>query len=128
MKLGTLVNSKKALETLLKGSLPINIAWELKKLVKVVNPELSSYDEIREQKIIEMGEKFTDKEGKENYKVKDKNLPKFVTEIEELLDKDIDIKVPQIKIKDLIEHKDVNGKSIEITTGELIVLDWLIIE
>jgi len=128
MKLGTLVNSKKALETLLKGSLPIDIAWELKKLVKVVNPELSSYEEIREQKIIEMGEKFTDKEGKENYKVKDKNLPKFVTEIEELLDKDIDIKVPQIKIKDLIEHKDVNGKSIEITTGELILLDWLIVE
>jgi hypothetical protein len=56
MKLSQLINSKKALEALLKGSLPINIAWELKKFIKGINPELTSYDEIRNQKIVELGE------------------------------------------------------------------------
>jgi len=127
MKLRTLINSKAALETLLKGSLPINIAWELKKFVKSVNPELSSYHEIREQKIIEMGEKYKE-DGKEAHRVKDKNMPEFIKLMNELLDKEIDIVIPQIKIKDLMDYKDVNGKGIDMTTGDLILLDWLIVE
>ena len=128
MKLRTLINSKTALELLLKGSLPISIAWDLKKFVKVVNPEFTSYAEIREQKIIEMGEKKKNDKGKEEYKVKEKNMPAFLKLMNELLDKDIDIIIPQINIKDLMEYKDVNGKGIDMTTGDLMLLEWLIVE
>ena len=128
MKLITLIESKTALEKLLTGSLPINIAWDLKKFIKVANPELTSYQEIRDQKIIEFGEKLKDESGQEAHKVKDKNLPAFTKLMDELLNKDIDIVVPQIKIKDLMDYKDVNGKGININTSDLIILDWLIVE
>ena len=39
MKLRQLVESKTVLESLLKNQLPINIAWELRTFVKVLNPE-----------------------------------------------------------------------------------------
>jgi hypothetical protein len=127
MKLRTLIESKQSLENLLKGSLPINVAWELKKFVKLANPELSSFEELRNQKIIELGyEKEVD--GNTVSEVKKENLPVFRKDIEELMDKDIDIIPPQIKISDLIGYKNIDGKEINISTADLMLLDWLIIE
>ena len=128
MKLRTVIDSKVSLEKLMKSSLPINIAWELKKFVKSVNPELASYEEIKNDKIIEMGEKYVDEKGTEKLKVKDKNIQKFISEMNLLLDKDIESVPIQIKIKDLMEYKDVDGKGIDITTPDLMNLDWLIVE
>jgi len=128
MKLKTLVESKTALEGLLKGSLPINIAWELKKFLKVTNEELITFEELRTQKIIEMGNEFIDDKGQKQHKVKPELFPEYLKVINELTEKEIDIVVPQIKIKDLLDYKDVNGKGIEIKTNDLMVLDWLIIE
>lgn len=130
MKLKTLVESKLALESLLKGSLPISIAWELKKFLKVVNPELSTFEELRDQKVRELGEEILDETGKSTgqIKVKETNIHQYVETINELLSKDIDVTVPQIKIKELLEYKDVKGKQIELTTSDLFLLDWLIIE
>jgi len=127
MKLKTLIESKIALENLIKGSLPINIAWDLKKFIKVINPELSSYEELRTQKIIELGEEFEEDKVKK-YKVKDENSNLFATLMNELLEKEITVVIPQIKIKELLEYKDANGKHIEITTSDLMILDWLIID
>ena len=127
MKLGQLVNSKKALETLVKGSLPIHVAWEFRKLIKIIDPEFASFEEIKNQKIIELGEKeIKNKKETGNVKVKPENMDKYMDAINELFNKEIDIMIPKIKIEDLLEYKDVNGKGIEITTGELIQLDWLI--
>ena len=128
MKLRTVIDSKESLEKLMKCSLPINIAWELKKFVKSVNVELVSYEEIKNDKIIEMGEKYVDETGTEKLKVKDKNIQKFISEMNLLLDKDIESVPIQIKIKDLMEYKDVDGKGIDITTPDLMNLDWLIVE
>lgn len=126
MKLSQLINSKEPLEKLLKNSLPIKVAWELKKFTKEVNSEFATYDELRVQKVIEMG--VESKEVKGTYNVKPENLEAFAKEISELLDKDVEIQVPQIKIGDLLEYKDVNGKGIDITASELMLLDWLIVE
>jgi len=128
MKLRTVIDSKVSLEKLMKSSLPINIAWELKKFIKSVNLELVSYEEIKNDKIIEMGEKYVDETGTEKLKVKDKNIQKFISEMNLLLDKDIESVPIQIKIKDLMEYKDVDGKGIDITTPDLMNLDWLIVE
>jgi hypothetical protein len=128
MQLKTLVESKTALEGLLKSSLPINVAWELKKFIKIVNPELSSYEELRTQKIIEMGEEFTDDKGNKQSTVKPENMQEYTKIIIELLEKEVDVVIPQIKVKDLTGYKDVNGKGIDMTISDLIVLDWLIIE
>ena len=128
MKLQTLVLSKLALVKLDNSNLPIGISWNLKKLIKVVMPEINSFEELRTQKIIEMGEKYRDEHGKEMAKLKPENQEEFIKVLAELLDKDIEVTVPTIKIKELLAYKDVNGKGIEISSAELLLLDWLIVE
>jgi len=113
MKLRQLVESKTVLETLMKSSLPINIAWELRTFIKIINPELTSFDEIKNDKIKELGETIS--EG--NIKVKDENIPEFIKCLNELLDKELDIKIPQIKIGDM--------KDVSISPAELLILDYL---
>jgi len=127
MKLRTLIESKSALESLLIGSLPINIAWELKKFIKFVNPELTTFEEIKNEKIRELGEKF-EENGKEQFRVKEKNTKKYTELMDELLDRELTAAVPYINIKELVDHRDVNGKGISINTGDLEKLDWLITE
>jgi len=127
MILKTLLESKTALESLLKGSLPIDIAWDLKKFIKIINPELASYEEIRTQKVIEMGYEYQE-DNKKMHKVKDENVNEFAKQINDLLNKEIDVVVPQIKINDLKEYKDVNGKKIDISIEHLMSLDWLIVD
>jgi hypothetical protein len=127
MKLEQLVNSKVALSNLVKGSLPIGIAWKLKKFILVINPELESFDEIRNQKIIEMGyQVMKDEVPTGTYQVKNENLELFTSAIKELLEKEVEVTIPEIKIDELLSYKDANGKGIEITAGDLMLLDWLI--
>ncbi len=112
----------------MKGSLPIDIAWDIKKFNKVINPELASYEEIRTQKVIEMGYECEDENKKKIHKVKDENFGEFVKQINELLNKEVEVVIPQIKIDDIKKFKDVNGKNIEISIEHLMILDWLIID
>jgi len=128
MILKTLVESKNALEGLLKGSLPIDIAWDLKKFIKVINPELASYEEIRIQKVIEMGYEYEDENKKRLHKVKDENMDEFAKQLNELLNKEVEVVVPKIRIDDLKKFKDVNGKNIEISIEHLMILDWIIVD
>lgn len=125
MKLQKLIESKDALANLVKGSLPISIAWELTKFIKIANPEISSFEELRNKKIIEMGEEG-DQKGR--YHVKTENMAQYSNSIMELMDKDIDLTIPIIKISDLLNYKDINGKGIEISAKDLAILEWLIVE
>lgn len=127
MKLKKLVESKTALEMLLKSPLPIGIAWELKNLVTEVNPLLSSFEELKNQKIIELGEEQKSNGKVVGHTVKPENMEEFIKVTNELLEKEVEISVPQIKIKELKDYKDVNGKGIEMTTGQLMTLEWLIV-
>jgi len=122
MKLGDLVNSKAALESLLKNPLNITVGWELKTFVKAINPELTSFEEVNNEKIKEFGEEVKDEEGKSTgkIKVKEENFEEFAKQVNELLNKELEIKVPQIKIGDI--------KEVSLTTAELMMLDWLIVE
>lgn len=128
MKLETLVKSKTALETFSKCSLPIDIAWDLKLFVKEINPELSSFSEINHQTIVELGENEII-EGKEtgNIKVTPENMNKYRDTMNKILDKEVDVKVPIIKIADLLAYKDNDGNKISISRNDLELLDWLIV-
>jgi hypothetical protein len=127
MKLETLVNSSAAIGKLLTGSLPIDIAWDLKKFVIKTRDELKVFGELRDAKIKELGEEVELKDGK-GFQVKKENVEEYQKCLIELLDKDVEITVPVIKVADLLAYKDANGKGIEISTSDFIVLDWLIVE
>jgi len=129
MKLRQLIESREALGALLKNPLPISIGWTLKQFLVKVNPELTAYEELRTKTVIEMGEPIV-KDGKptDAYSVKPENLKEYTKVINELLEKEIDVIIPVIKINELMEYKNIAGKGIEILTGDLLILDWLIKE
>lgn len=129
MKLKQLVESKVALENVIKGVLPLNEAWNLKKYVLKVNDELKTYDELRSQKIVEYGEEIIkDEKPTGAYSVKTENMEKFYNELETLLDKEVQEPEHKISVSKLKDYKNVKGEVVEISVNDLIVLDWLIVE
>lgn len=135
MKLIELINSVESLNKLAECKLPAGISFSLGKFLKEIAPEVETYYKVRSEKIKEYGEVVKDDEGNE---VKDKNGEltysfsikgtkeltesgkKYVAEMEELENKNLELKIPEIKIADL-------GK-VEIEPKFLLQLAWLIKE
>jgi hypothetical protein len=130
MKLATLINSQSSLVALLKNSLPVDTAWSLKLFISKVSPELTAFEELKNSKILSYGEEVTKEvDGKEQKmtQVKQENLEVFAKEINELLEKEIDVTVPVIKIGDLTAYSKKSKEPIFMNTNDLILLDWLIV-
>ena len=128
MKLGTLVNSKESLIKFSKQNLPIEISWELSKLLTKVLPETTSFETLKNNKIISYGETLKDKDGKDTdqVKVKPENEEIFRNEIIELLDKDIELEIPVIEMKDIIEYNKKLEKKIDLQVEDILILNWLL--
>lgn len=128
MKLGTLVNSKESLIKFSKQNLPIEISWELSKLLTKVLPETTSFETLKNNKIISYGETLKDKDGKDTdqVKVKPENEEIFRNEIIELLDKDIELEIPVIEMKDIIEYNKKLEKKIDMQVEDILILNWLL--
>lgn len=128
MKLGTLVNSKESLIKFSKQNLPIEISWELSKLLTKVLPEITSFETLKNNKIISYGETLKDKDGKDTdqVKVKPENEEIFRNEIIELLDKDIELEIPVIEMKDIIEYNKKLEKKIDMQVEDILILNWLL--
>jgi len=128
MKLGTLVNSKEALTRLSKQNLPIEVSWKLSKLLKNAVIEISAFEVIRNNKILSYGEIVKDENGKDtgNTKVKTENEEVYRNEIMELLTKDIEIDIPLIEMKEIIEYNKKLEKKIDMQVEDLLLLDWLL--
>lgn len=124
VKLGTLVASEQALIRLNNATLPIDISWNLKKLMLKVSEELKTYEETRVKLVVEMGKE--DPEGSKNYKVLPENMDSFLQQNNELLATDIELKIPSITVGELSKHKDSKGDSINLSVVDLIQLEWLI--
>lgn len=128
MKLGTLVNSKEALTRLSKQNLPIEVSWKLSKLLKNAVIEISAFEVLRNNKILSYGEIVKDENGKDtdNTKVKAENEEVYRNEIMELLTKDIEIDIPLIEMKEIIEYNKKLEKKIDMQVEDLLLLDWLL--
>ena len=128
MKLGILVNSKEALTRLSKQNLPIETSWELSKFLKEALVEISSFESLRNNKIICYGEILKDEKGNDTdqTRVKKENEEIYKQEIIELLDKDIKIEIPLIEMKEIIEYNKKLEKKIDIQVEDLLVLSWLL--
>lgn len=128
MKLGVLVNSKESLIKFSKQNLPIEISWELSKLLTKVLPETTSFETLKNNKIISYGETLKDKDGKDTdqVRVKPENEEIFRNEIIELLDKDIELEIPVIEMKDIIEYNKKLEKKIDMQVEDILILNWLL--
>lgn len=115
MKLKQIIESEKAISELLQQKLPFNTAFDLKMFVLDVDKEVKTFYELRDARIKEYGEDV----GEGRYQIKDEEKIKELSqELESVLDKDIDVKIPEINREQLSKA--------EITVNDLITLNWLI--
>jgi hypothetical protein len=126
IKIKQLVESKTALETLIKCPLPLATAWEISKFVKKVDPELSAFFSVRNSAIVKYGEELIiDGKSTGQYQVKNENMAEYARELNELLEKEIDVDLPNVDMEKLLEHAakvDVN-----ITVSDLMAIEWIFI-
>lgn len=127
MRLREIVESREALNELLKLDLPFDNAWDLKIFLNKIQPMLKIYDEEKIKLIKKFGREIirTDEDGEKiptgNWEVKPKNIGDYSKEMIPLWNKEVKNKLPKIK------HADLKKVNKNIKTFLLLDLDWLIV-
>jgi hypothetical protein len=122
MKLKEIVNGLEALNNLAEQKLPILVSFNIGLFIKNISDTIKTYEEKRNELIKELGTINKDAEGKETGKFDftKENAVTFNEKINVVLDADVDVKVPEIKLSDLSDLK--------IEPKNLIQLSWLLRE
>ncbi len=113
MKLELLVNSQDALIKITNIDMPVKKSYELSKFTLVAEEKLKAFYNVHDKLVNKYWEEW--KNGR--FFVKKENLEKFWKDIDELLQEEIEIDIPEISIDDL------DGK---INAQTLIQLSYLI--
>ena len=123
MKLETLTKSSKAIGSLLAQPLRGKLAFDLGQFSLKVERELKVYNDVQRKLIVKYADK--DKLAKVPNQIdgSHKNWPKFISEINEVLNGDVEMgKIPIVYVSNL------SGPRIEMTGEAMAQLDWLIKE
>ena len=115
MKILELMNVAEGLSELSRKELPVRSALKITSLVKKVSDALEAPVKVR-QDLIEKYKESEDEQG--NIKLKKDKVEQFNKENMELLEQNVDVDFPKIKIEE-IEH-------LEVTPRTLSLLDSLI--
>ena len=122
MKLSRLIDPKfKASLTLLNSQkLPLKAAFKLKTIIKKVDEAYENYDQVRLTALNNYGSKkedgSLDQDAEGNVRLDDENAQKFVNQLKELINVDIDL--PALSVSEL-------GNDITISSEDLMPLDFL---
>lgn len=116
MKLLTVVNSQQALGKLYTQDLPIRVSYKLKKLITAVDIELKEFGEFRNKLL----EKYGKKTGEDSYIVGPDEGPAFTAELQELLETEVELEVPQFTLEEIADAK--------LSVQDLASLDFMISE
>lgn len=122
MKIGDLLNSKGAILEIVNMKLPLSYSISLSRFAKEVEDIEVAYEETRTKRIKELGEE----DGKGNIIIQkdSENYHKFVKEVEEVLDEEVEFKIPSIKVSQL--DKDIKISAVSVS--QLLDLGLLIDE
>lgn len=103
--------------------LPLRTAFKLKGIVKTLDEEIVKYEEVRKSALDKYGSKKEDgslqTDALGNVKFEGDSIKVFMKEINDLTS--IDIPTPTVSLNDL-------GNELDITPGDLMILDELITE
>lgn len=105
-----IVNSVQSLRDLSALKFKATISFQLAKLIKSVEDELTIYEETRTETV--------KKYSTDGQQVDEASIPQFVAELNELMEKEVE--VYEFKLS----HDDLADK--DISAQQLIQLDWLI--
>jgi len=112
-----LVNSKQALSSLVSQPLVFGTSFKLAKVVKAVNEELQTYDDLR-RKLCEKYGTLTEDESQ--YDIPANKQKEFNAEFAELLATPIQLPGSPLRPAEF-------GR-VEMSAGDLLALEWLIVE
>lgn len=121
MKLKYLVDGAEALGQLMQIKMPIVLSFKLSLFIKKINPAVEEFGKKRNELLAIHAEKILDKDKKETGQMKFTDKEKaeeFTKEINLLLDTEVKVEVPEIKIEEF--------GNIEIEPKLLMNLDWLV--
>ena len=122
IKIGDLVNSTDALQKLADKQLKARLAWQVARLLKAADAELQGFNDTRMNLVKKYGEKgedgnlITDEKG--NCKIIAESIADFTTELNELIESEIEINCNKIKIEDL--------ENLDFTPSEMTSLEKFI--
>lgn len=117
MKLKQLIDAQDALHRLANAPLPAGVAFRLKRVLRVVNPELQAYEEARVKLAASFGELSED--GRQ-YIVPAEKMPAFNTELDALVNEEVALNFQPLHIKDLGDTA--------VTAVDLMALEWLFVD
>lgn len=115
-KVRKLLEIKSSLEKLVSLDVPIKTAFKIGNSIKNFNNEYAAFEDSKMKLFKKYGEENEDG----NLKIKEENIEKFKKELEDLMDIEINIKVPKVTLKELGD--------IKISAGDIANLDILIKE
>ena len=120
MLLETLVNATPALAKLLSQDLPVVLSFRLGKLVKLVDPVLKTYEELRQKLVTQ----YAEPDEKGNRQVPPGKMVEFASKLKLVLAEDAGLDVvdiPEVKLSDL--------EGLKMTSQEMAALTpWLVKE
>lgn len=96
MKLINIVNSTEALNKLAEKDLPILTSFKITDILFTIEKEINNYNQ-QKNKLIQ---KYGTTENEINYNFSDENKIKFIQELEELNNLEVDLSIEKIKLPD----------------------------
>jgi hypothetical protein len=121
VKLREVVNGLDSINNIATLKLPVFTSFKISLFLKNINPIIDTYEQERNKLIKECGVPVVE-DGKEtgNYTFPDGKAAEFNEKIKDVLEADLGVAVPEIKIADLGD--------IQIEPSKLIPIMWLIKE
>ena len=107
IKLQEVVNSIESLKTLSGLKIPVLESFKISLFLKNVSPSVESYEIERNKLVKELGTPVLDDKKKEtgNFNFEPDNAKKFNDKMKAILDVDVDVKIPEIKVSALGDIK-----------------------
>lgn len=122
VKLGTIVAAESALLNLSREkNISANVSYEIMEFLDIVLEEAQSYKKILNKKVMDMGSPAKDENGNEipnQFTVLEENKVLFLKELEELLERSVEINCPVIMLSKI--------EGAKISPSDMSLLKWII--
>lgn len=115
---GEIFNAKEPLQKLLEKELPVRVAYGLAKMANKLNAEFQAIEQVRMGLIRKYGEADKDNPMQITVKLESEKYPKFVEEMNELMNQEVEVVIEKVKLP-----QEVDGKALQIEPSVLMPLE-----
>lgn len=118
---GEIFNAREPLQKLIEKELPVKVAYGLAKMVNRLNEQFKIIEDVRQGLIRKYGEADKEDPQKMEVKASSENYPKFVVEMTELMNQEVEVVIEKVKLPE-----EVDGKPLQLEPSILMALEQFI--